>query len=320
MIEQGLSDLVARAAPQVCTGTTGQSVHFDEVAACLNRAWGTELILATTIDLASTSDVVGLANSWGSVQAYYAIYGAVQAVLVAEGHPRPDNHQTTQRSFVDLWITRRIDLPPWSFASAAVGARLADADGFVGGPNRKLNLAVHPWSAWAAESAWDISALALRGTRRRQSDEQRDAARERKRAQRRKDFKAKQEERNSAGKRQLQQPKWWDSTPQLTKQEKADLDSRLRPTTVLDHLFRLRIRANYEDALMFSQGPESEWDAQLWAANLVALTSASLLVHELRLAHLLGVPFMRNAADSWLRRHPGGIHGGLALRRGALWT
>jgi hypothetical protein len=129
-----------------------------------------------------------------------------------------------------------------------------------------------------------------------------------------------QNERQAAGKRLLKQPTWWDSTPQLAAAEKAALDSRLRPSTLLDHLFRLRIQANYEDALMFSQGPENEWAATLWAANLVALASASLLVHELRLTHLLGTQFMRKAADDWLKRHGRAVPGGLILRRSAMWV
>jgi hypothetical protein len=165
LIVHGLKDLIIRATPQVASGTVGPDVDRKAVEACLNRAWGTELILATTMELASTSDVVGLANSWGSVQAYYAIYGAAQGVLVAEGHRRPDNHQTTQRAFVDLWVTRRIDLAPWSFAAAAPGTRLADTDGFLGGPGRKLDLSLHPWSSWSGESCWDVAARALRGTR-----------------------------------------------------------------------------------------------------------------------------------------------------------
>lgn len=66
LIEHGLKDLIVRATPQVANGTVGRDVDRKEVLACLNRAWGTELILATTIELASSSDVVGLANSWGS--------------------------------------------------------------------------------------------------------------------------------------------------------------------------------------------------------------------------------------------------------------
>lgn len=318
LIEHGLPNLTARVTEETFAGKAGQAVATDEVLACLNRAWGTELILATTVALASTSDVVGLANSWGSVQAYYAVYGAVQAVLLAEGHARPDNHQGTQRSFVDLWTYRRVDLAPWTLAAASIGSKSADPDGFLGGPGRPLNLSLHPWSGWTGDECWDISALALRSTRRRIKEERRDAARERIRTQRRKEFNARQKEREAAGKRLLKQPSWWNSNPQLTKTDKANIDFKLRPITLLDHLFRLRIRANYEDALMFSEGPETQWAAQLWAANLVALTSASLLVHEWRLAHLLGETFMHKAADEWLRRHRSEVAGGLALRRQAL--
>ncbi len=165
-----------------------------------------------------------------------------------------------------------------------------------------------------------MAARALRGTRQHQLQELRDAARERKRVQRRKEFTAKQNDRQVAGKPLLKQPAWWDSNPQLTGAEKTALDSRLRPITLLDHLFRLRIQANYEDALMFSQGPENEWAATTWAANLVAITSASLLVHELRLTHLLGSQFMRKVADDWLKRHHSTVPSGLILRRPAMWA
>jgi hypothetical protein len=96
------------------------------------------------------------------------------------------------------------------------------------------------------------------------------------------------------------------------------VQSRARPTTLMDHLFRLRIRANYEDALMFTEGPGSDEDASAWSRNLVALTSATLLVHELRLVHVLGANLLIPAVDDWLRRHRSSVPEGLAQRRDLL--
>ena len=317
-LESSLEDLAARAVPQVASGTRGADIDLDAVLGCLNRAWGTELILATTSALASDSEVIRLANSWGSVQAYYALYGATQAVLVAEGRARPQNHETTRKAFVDLWVTRRIDLAPWTFALAEPGTRMADVDGFIGGPGRPLDTSLHAWSSWGDEQCWDIAAKALRGVRKHHVDEQYASARTRKRAQRRKEFAADQDERVAQGKRALVRPPWWDKTPNLTSAEKAAIEMKTRPTTIIDHLYRLRIRANYEDTRVFSDGPDNDEAAAQWSRNLVAVTSASLLVHELRLLHLLGKRVVVTAADQWLARNRTSVAGGLSQRRGML--
>ncbi len=314
-LDSSLDELARRAGSQVASGTRGADVNEAEVLGCLNRAWGTELILATTSALASDSEVIRLANSWGSVQAYYALYGATQAVLVAEGRSRPDSHEMSRKAFVDLWVTRRIDLAPWTFALAEQGNRLADAAGFLGGPGRPLDTGLHAWSSWGGEQCWDVAAKALKGVRKHHVEEQYLSGRARKRSDRRKAFTAEQDARAGQGKRRLGQPSWWDKTPNLSRAEKVAIESRTRPTTVMDHLYRLRIRANYEDALVFSEGPDSDGAAGEWAQNLVAVTSASLLVHELRLVHMLGTHFLTVAADQWLARNRSSVPGGLAQRR-----
>jgi hypothetical protein len=94
------------------------------------------------------------------------------------------------------------------------------------------------------------------------------------------------------------------------------LEAEVRPYTLLDYLFRLRIKANYEDARMFTEGPEQEHDSAAVAGDLVALTSATLLAHELRVSKLIGPEVLIAAADAWLERNtPPGQPMGLATRR-----
>lgn len=317
-LEQALVRLVARAKAQPVRGTVGQSVDGDAVRGCLNRAWGTELILATTSELAADSDVIRLANGWASVQAYYAMYGAAQALIVAEGGARPENHEKTRQAFVNLWPARRVDLAPWTFAVVAPGSAGADTAGFVGGPGRPLDTGMHAWKWWDGPQCWDMAAKALHSTRRHHVDDQFRSARDRKHAERRKAWTATQKEREAAGKTRLAQPAWWDSSPQLTPQEKAAVQARARPQTLMDYLYGLRIRANYEDAAMFTEGPDSDHAAAAWSRNLVALTSATLLVHELRLVDLLGRDAVLQAANDWLRRNKTSVTGGLATRRDLL--
>jgi hypothetical protein len=98
------------------------AVDREAVCGCLYRAWGTETILCTTAELSPDADLLRLALAWGAVQAYYACYGAGQAVLVAEGKPRSEQHNTTQNQVVDLWACRRFSLAPWSFAATPTPA------------------------------------------------------------------------------------------------------------------------------------------------------------------------------------------------------
>src|SRR5258708_22293588 len=87
------------------------------VKSCLHRAWGTEAILCTTAAMSPDSELARLALAWGAVQTYYACYGAMQAVLVAEGKPRSESHNTTQKQVVELSAHRAFILAPWSLAA-----------------------------------------------------------------------------------------------------------------------------------------------------------------------------------------------------------
>ena len=58
------------------------------------------------------------------------------------------------------------------------------------------------------------------------------------------------------------QPDWWDTPPRLSALQKQDVDARLRPYTLLDYLCRLRMKANYLDARMYTDGlaDQGEWE------------------------------------------------------------
>ena len=160
------------------------AVDRETVCGCLYRAWGTETILCTTAELSPDADLLRLALAWGAVQAYYACYGAEQAVLVAEGKPRSEQHNTTQNQVVDLWACRRFSLAPWSFAATEPGARLACPTGFLNGPNRPLDLSLHTWTILERGQEWDRAAKALFTTREDRIAEAIRQARERKRKER----------------------------------------------------------------------------------------------------------------------------------------
>lgn len=280
----------------------------DETTAldCLRRAWGTELLLVVTQEYSQEEDEVSrLANSWNAVQCYYAAYGAAQALAVATGDARPTSHGLTQERFADLWRGDGTG-GPWSFM-------WGDA-GYEGGPGRPIETSLHAWANCDADTAWDIAAQALRSTRRKAITEAEGVARRQKLQQRKEAWQAAEAHRTSQGKRPRRAPTWPSSTP-LTAAEKASVASVTPPATVLDYLFRLRIKANYEDAKMFTEGPSQAHESWAVARDFRNITAANMLVHELRVRALLGGTRVVDAAEQWAQRnYPGSLTRGLPER------
>ena len=171
------------------------------VCDCLNRAWGTELILNFTRRIASEDELVRLTNSWGAVQAYYVAYGATQALLMAEGKPRPRSHPATQKMAIDLWVTRTNAVAPWSFAIASPMHREASADGALNGRGRPLDTEIRNWSGCTRQTCWDLAAIALRSTRKEAVDEKLAQARKEKVARRRREWRDQEAQRLAAHQR-----------------------------------------------------------------------------------------------------------------------
>ncbi len=308
---QGLAARLDEKLP----GPKGRRPDVDEAVlfGCLHRAWGTELLLCTMSALVQDSDLVRLANSWGSVQAYYAMYGAAQALLVVEGKDRPTDHDKTQRQFVDLWVSRRIDLGPWTLAVGSPTRREADEDGVMGGPGRRLDFGIHAWASASTEDCWDLAGKALRTTRKVKVEaaEKRAAADIRK--QRRKEWAEQQAERLRLGRRPRKEPKW--TSPRLQPEQKIAAEKSVRPFTLMDYLYRLRVKANYEDVAMYSEGPTADGEARLFLRDLIELTSSTMLVHEHRIADLVGHRRFLRELDAWLSSHPALGEYGAHVRR-----
>ncbi len=87
--------------------------------------------------------------------------------------------------------------------------------------------------------------------------------------------------------------------PRLTAAEKRDIEVKTRPATLLDYLYRLRIRCNYEDATMFTDGPDSPNQSRAVHLALRHIVSATMLVHETWLLKLIGKAELIALMDEW---------------------
>jgi hypothetical protein len=103
--------------------------------------------------------------------------------------------------------------------------------------------------------------------------------------------------------------------PLLTPAEKLQINERVRPYSFIDYVYRLRIKTNYADSTVFTEGP-APGEANAVHADLVRLAAASMLAHELHIRQLIGVDRLRVLIDAWLKANPPPGPGlGLAMRR-----
>lgn len=298
-----LEHLAVRSSAVLPTASRS-GVMTEELRACLQRGWGTELLLAATRKYAGESEIVRLANSWASVQTYYAHYSIFQALVLASGEKRPDSHSGTQRRYASTWVDRGFDLLPWSMGCGNVGDRHADPRGFHGSPVGGVRPGdIHPW-AYSRDSGDAVHVLgqALIGTRKDNITESLDRRRRAKAQSVRKTWNEDERSRIDVGRRPRNEPEW-PERKNLTAQETATVSSSIRMITVLDYLYRLRIKANYEDAAMYDRGPLTDSDAQQFMRLLNDVTAASMLVHEMRVSRLLPRGALAQEAQEWVIRN-----------------
>jgi hypothetical protein len=263
----------------LCEAERRNDIDEDALKRSLSHAWGIERLLYANQEAASDDIVLRLANNWACIQAYYVFYHATQALLVAKGSNRPDTHAKTQRTFINLWSDRRVDLAPWTFVRHPGSTPIAPT-------GVRVDETIHNMSHCDETTAWSLCYKALKTTREDPRDEA--LAKKRKDKQRAKRDAWREEEKNrlASGKKKRKQPEF--SLPQLTPEEKNAVDANLRPYSVMDYLYRLRIKANYEDADMFVDGPTGDTDSLKVYTCLCNLASATLFLSELSILRIWG--------------------------------
>ena len=266
---------------------------LDEVKNRLRHAWAAELLLGLGGVLTSEDELIRLANTWGTVQTYYVAYHTTQALRVSLGHPRPTSHPITQNLFTTYWAARSLDLAPWTLGVTHDGYRNAPG-------GKKINEAVHPWESCGPHNCADLAAKAISTTRRFRVDEKRAAKRQDKKKERRKAWLADEKERQAAGKPPRTEPEF--PLPQLNAAEKTHASKTAGTFTMLHYLYRLRVNTNYKESDVFTDGPTDELQSSEVHSYLSYLCAATLLVHELRIADLVGARTVHAWADDWISK------------------
>jgi hypothetical protein len=300
---------VVLASPTIGETPRGRP-DLTAVRRSLTNAWGTELLLALSREYATEDDLVRIANNWGAVQVYYVAHHAFQAYLLANGEERPASHPKTQRMFADRWAGRTLQMPPWTFAAG-------ENRFYNGPPGRDVDLSVHQWKSCDADNCWDIAGHALKSTRDDSIPAALRTKRENKRREARRAWERDEEARIAAGRKPRKASTF--PLPRLTVAEKDAVRHNVRRHTAMDYLYRLRIKSNYEDSTMFTDGPTDENASKLVHRDMVRLASSVLLMHELHILELIGRKAMTRMVDGWMGGSlPSGRTLGLAVRRDIL--
>ncbi|AMU64873.1 hypothetical protein [Mycobacteroides abscessus] len=311
-----LQTLAQRVATAFPVPKAIPSVDIDEMAKCLNRAWGTELLLGLASNF-EEDELIRLSNSWGSVQTYYVGYAATQALIVAEGRSRPTDHPKTQSQVRTLWVDRQSAVEPFSFA-AMPGCK-SNPLAYANGPGRPIDAGVTGWPTVGTTNCWDIAATALRSTRNDAVEKKLHEARVKKAREKKKAWHTEEADRLTQGKKARKEP-GFSSTSNLTASERAAVEAGVRPYTMLDYLFRLRIKANYEEAAMFTDGPTTEFASSGVALDMVRIASAIMVAHEVRIARLVGKATVTTLASDWITKNSAPSNLGIARRMPILTT
>jgi hypothetical protein len=248
---------------------TGRRTLSPRARQFLRNGWATEIMLVSPRVIGDPS-MMAFANHWATVQAYYAVFEAFQALVLAMGLAKPPK---THAALLH-WASEQVAHPaspfvvPWTMrALGASGTWSYDGYG-AAAPMAISNLAPP-----TVANAPHLVGLALRTTRSRQIDEKKDDWR-------------KGLPLTAAGK-----PRKTFPTAILATRATA-----MRPTTLVDLLYRLRLRANYREADAFLSGTVSAADAVEFHASLTAVVGMTLLTTEIYLAHIVGKPALEACA------------------------
>jgi hypothetical protein len=111
-----------------------------------------------------------------------------------------------------------------------------------------------------------------------------------------------------------QEPKF--KLPRLKAEERKLVERNTRTYSMLDYLYRLRLRTNYGDAAVFTDGPETETDSKIVRVALIRIVSTSIYASELILATATdGRASLQDWADTWIHANvPPDINYGVKQR------
>lgn len=242
-----------------------------DVGACrsaLSLSWTGPIQL----ELASWSQVqfnLPYTNAWAPVHAYYAVYGAARAWLVAQGQTTT-SHSSTLKAIGSEVLSRHLYPAPWNVSCS--GCCHDRSHSFHGSPDGLTPAAPRLLLETPAPTTfWPRYMKMLETTRKHVLQQRYD------------DWK------KQHGKKRI------------SMERKLEISEAVPPTTVFDFLWRLRVRSNYHgiEHFLMTNVPDS-WHQEFYEA-IRLLTHLSSLLFDCWLAQKMGRDEYGAAVDEFMK-------------------
>lgn len=242
----------------------------DDIEKAFRKSWGTLGRLDREVEDPEFFDEE--ANAWIPAQAYYAVFHAILGFAAASAQPVPRDHASALR-LAGKEVVRGALPAPWdAWCDGCPHTGSHRFGGLV--PSED---AVHVLSLPDPWTSDDRLAMFLRTTRGKELDRRFHQERQR-------NVKPGRTRRN------------------LHKEDKESIARKMPPTTLFDILWRIRKKANYEDADTFVLGAGDEVDARRLAQALVIVTDGTVAALEGLAAAYVGPTLLARAAQAYAEK------------------
>lgn len=221
---------------------TKKDLDIKKISKILRNAWYTEFQMN---QLTLTTEFAGFSLHWAQVYTYYSCYLQIRAYLISQKQEVNPKHRTTLKHFSQELDKRRDLFPsPWSLLCE----KNPDDNLFINKNSDFTNN--HQLSNKAKENPIDNFSKFLKTTRKKELE------------------------------RKYSEWKKENSKKRISPQQKKIIIGNTPPTSIYDCLYRLRIRANYEnaDTFIFSSIPDE--DAEKFHKSLQNIVWISSLILE----------------------------------------
>ncbi len=245
------------------TGDKGRVVEL------LHNSWFTQILLEETRQYPT---LIPLNSPWSLVQSYYAIFSIGRAYFLSQGRiVNPKHAETLSALAGDLEIPNSRFPMPWNCVYS--GDPESNSLYLINAPAGKIITLTNPLCSPYTNDSWQHYGLFLKTTRKKQIKASIDGWKAREKRVR------------------------------ILKPERQTLLASLRPTSIFDALYRLRIRSNYQDIDSFAFGVSrfglSDDDVTKFYDAILSFTDYTLLVFEVLIAKALGKHWLINEIDSF---------------------
>jgi hypothetical protein len=250
------------------------TADIGEVRRFLTLAWTSEIQLHLPALMGNTA-MLGFANAWAPVHAYYAVFGALQAWFAANGMSGTANDHTATLKTIASQIEQRDLFPePWNLL--AVGCPMRDEKIHLNERGRDctshIEVLTIPAPFGVDPEFWPRLGTWLRSTR---------AAR----------LTAREE-----------QWKKRHNKKRIAPTERTKIAASLAPTSLFDCFWRMRIKSNYGTIDPYLVSMISEDDHSIFNSSLCTVTRATLALLELYVLRRIGKAKFEKIATEFVKQ------------------